>query len=239
VVHLAIQLVPQPLAVEFGCCCAEHALPVFAREFPNDDRPPSLTATVRSWLWGEATKTEVRRQLRLMSDVTDEEAAMPQAGQVWSREQEAARYAAVCAARSAAAAALAVSFPQKSNKWEQWVSQAALEAVAAADMLAARDVSCTVAVAASVQPAPVQALCALAHRVRCIATIEGHYRIGGLGTLVAETFSEHGIVTPVIRCGVETLEDGVGSSAFLGRRHGISADRVAERVAAWMDRVVT
>ncbi|HYT93211.1 MAG TPA: hypothetical protein VEL76_31120 [Gemmataceae bacterium] len=137
VVHLAIQLVPQPLAVEFGCCCAEHALPVFAREFPNDDRPQSLTATVRNWLWGEATKTEVRRQLRLMSDVTDEEAAMPQAGQVWSREQEAARYAAVCAARSAAAAALAVSFPQKSNKWEQWVSQAALEAVAAAGQRAA------------------------------------------------------------------------------------------------------
>ena len=112
---------------------------------------------------------------------------------------------------------------------------AALDAATAADLLAAHGISCAVAVVASVQPAPVEALRALARRVHCVATVEGHYRTGGLGTLVAEVLTEHRISTPMIRCGVATPEAGVGSSAFLSRRHGITADCVAERIATWMD----
>src|SRR5205823_4153643 len=100
VVHLVIQLVSQRIAVAFGCRCTDHVLPAYEREIP-DERPRQLTLLVRRWLSGEATKKAIHQFLETLADVTDDRAAMPPAGELWTREEEGRRYSAVCVARSA------------------------------------------------------------------------------------------------------------------------------------------
>lgn len=99
----------------------------------------------------------------------------------------------------------------------------ALEAVHAAEELARRGVSSTVAVVASVQPAPVADLAALLSRFHAALTIEAHYIVGGLGSLVSEIIAEEGIRCRLQRCGVRRGSDGTGGSQeFLHRIHGLS-----------------
>jgi uncharacterized protein (TIGR02996 family) len=129
VAFLVVQFVPQPLAIEFGCRCATRALPVFHREWPNDDRPSQLVATVSGWLRGERTKKQVHQMAQTMGDLTGDAAAEPPAGETWDRDREMQRYQAVCAARSVVNVAIAVRFAAKSAQWPSWVCQCAMEAI--------------------------------------------------------------------------------------------------------------
>jgi transketolase len=100
-----------------------------------------------------------------------------------------------------------------------------LEAVRAAEDLARRGVSSTVAVVASIQPAPVADLVALLSRFPAALTIEAHYVVGGLGSLVSEIIAEEGIGCRLLRCGVRRGADGAsGSQEFLHGIHGLSRE---------------
>ena len=103
------------------------------------------------------------------------------------------------------------------------------EAAAAAEALAGRGVECTVAVVASLSPAPVEDLVGLLSRFPAALTVEAHYAVGGVGSLVSEVVAEHGINCRVVRCGIKQTPDGVtGSEDFLHRRYGLSRDALAE-----------
>lgn len=105
----------------------------------------------------------------------------------------------------------------------------AREAAAAAEALTARGVRSTVGVVASVSPAPVDDLVALLSRFRVALTVEAHYLVGGLGSLVSEVVAAHGVACRVARCGVQDVADGVsGSQRYLYERHGLSAAALAE-----------
>ena len=105
----------------------------------------------------------------------------------------------------------------------------AAEAVAAAEMLSTRGISCSVAVVASVSPAPVGDLVKLLTRFQKVMTIEAHYIAGGLGSLVSEVIAEGGIPSRLIRCGVRNTPDGVsGSQNFLHHRNKISRAALVE-----------
>jgi hypothetical protein len=43
----------------FACECAEHVLPIFEKEFPNDDRPRKAIEIARKFANGKATKDEL------------------------------------------------------------------------------------------------------------------------------------------------------------------------------------
>ena len=43
----------------FACDCAERALPLFEREYPNDDRPRKAIATARRYAEGKATNEDL------------------------------------------------------------------------------------------------------------------------------------------------------------------------------------
>lgn len=102
------------------------------------------------------------------------------------------------------------------------------EVVAAADLLAAQGVRCTLAVVASVSPPPADDLLALLRRFPLVISVENHYLNGGLGSLLAELIAEHGIATRLLRRGMHAMLDGrSGSQEYLHRIHGISADAVA------------
>jgi len=107
----------------------------------------------------------------------------------------------------------------------------AREAVAAAELLSARGLECSVTVVASVSPVPEEDLLEAFRGARTIVTVEAHSVVGGLGSLVSEVVAEHGLASRVVRCGVRTGPDGVGGSeAFLNARHGLDRDSIARVV---------
>jgi transketolase len=113
----------------------------------------------------------------------------------------------------------------------------AAEAVLAAEMLALRDISAAVAIVASVQPAPIEDLADLIARVPYVATIEAHYRTGGLGSLVSEVVAEHRLPCHLVRHAVDVMPRGVtGTVAFLNDVHGLSANALAESIASELSR---
>jgi transketolase len=113
----------------------------------------------------------------------------------------------------------------------------ASEAVQAAEMLAGRGISATVAVVASVQPAPSEDLAELIARVPNVVTVEAHYRTGGLGSLVSEVIAGHRLQCRLARHAVEVMPRGVtGAVAFLHHLHGLSASALTESIATELDR---
>jgi transketolase len=105
----------------------------------------------------------------------------------------------------------------------------ASEAAATAQELAARGVSCSLAIVATVSPAPVDELAELLVRHPVALTVEAHYRVGGVGSLVAEVIAERDLRCRLVRCGVGSLPDGTtGSQRYLHHLYGLSAERLVE-----------
>jgi transketolase len=108
----------------------------------------------------------------------------------------------------------------------------AAEASGAATMLAQQGISAAVAVLASVQPAPVEDLEELLSEAPYVATVEAHYRTGGLGSLVAEVIAERGLGCRLVRYAVDTMPRGItGTLPFLNDFYGLSAHSLAESIA--------
>ncbi len=113
----------------------------------------------------------------------------------------------------------------------------AAEAVEAAEMLARQDISASVAVVASVQPAPLKDLVELLADVPNVVTVEAHYRTGGLGSLVAEVIAEHGLRCRLVRRAVERMPRGMtGTLPFLNDVHGLSTRALVESIATELSR---
>jgi transketolase len=109
----------------------------------------------------------------------------------------------------------------------------AAEAVTAAKALSTRGIACTVLVVASPSPAPVGDLTEILAPFPLVLTVEAHYTVGGLGSLVSEVVAEQGLNCRVVRCGVKGISDGVsGSQAYLRRVDGISSDALVNVVLA-------
>ena len=105
----------------------------------------------------------------------------------------------------------------------------ATEAAAAVEGLAARGVSCSLVIVAHVSPAPADELAGLLVRHPAALTVETHYRVGGVGSLVAEVIAERGLRCRLVRCGVEALAQGItGSQRYLHNLYGLSAEKLVE-----------
>jgi len=104
----------------------------------------------------------------------------------------------------------------------------ASEAVIAAKFLATQGVTCIVMVIASLNPAPVDDLAEILARFKLALTVEAHYVVGGVGSLVSEVVADQGLPCRVVRCGVKTIVNGIsGSQDYLYRTHGLSSDLLA------------
>lgn len=111
------------------------------------------------------------------------------------------------------------------------------EAAAAADILAAKGVNCTVAVVASVSPPPVEDLSAMLKRFKIALTVEAHYIVGGLGSLVAEIIADGGLTCRLVRCGIREKPDGkIGNKEHLYRIHALSPEAIADTALREMEK---
>ena len=105
----------------------------------------------------------------------------------------------------------------------------AAEAVEAARLLEREGLCTTVAVAASVSPAPREDLAELLARVPLALTLESHYVTGGIGSLVAEVVAGEGLDCRVLRGGIESMARGrAGGPRYLAERNGLTARHVAD-----------
>ena len=103
------------------------------------------------------------------------------------------------------------------------------EAAAAAEELARRGVDCALLVVASLNPPPVDDLVHALERFPLALTVEAHYVVGGLGSLVSEVVAARGLRPRVVRCGVTTLTDGLtGSERYLWHKHGLSREALVQ-----------
>jgi transketolase len=88
-------------------------------------------------------------------------------------------------------------------------------------------------IAAHINPAPVEELAGLLAQHSVVLTVEAHYRVGGLGSLVAEVIAERQAGCRLVRCGVDSLPKGIsGSRRYLHHLHGLSSERVVETAIA-------
>ncbi|MCG2660972.1 MAG: 1-deoxy-D-xylulose-5-phosphate synthase [Kiritimatiellae bacterium] len=100
----------------------------------------------------------------------------------------------------------------------------ASEVAAATTTLHEQGINCGMAVIASINPPPTDDLIDLLKRFHTVVTVEAHYVVGGIGSLVSEVIAEHGLACRVIRCGVKRSVGGItGSQSYLEDSHGLSA----------------
>jgi len=103
----------------------------------------------------------------------------------------------------------------------------ALEAAKAAEDLQKQGVSVSLVIVASVNPPPGKDLAEHLSHFRQVVTVEEHYTVGGLGSLVAETTADHGLGCKVRRLGVAQPLDGTsGRRAVFNEKYGISAPAI-------------
>lgn len=101
----------------------------------------------------------------------------------------------------------------------------ARQAGEAARQLTAQGHSVGLMIVDTVNPPPVEHLRHALASVRVAMTVEAHYRVGGLGSLVSEIVAEHALDCRVARCGVADMPVGrTGSDAWTAAQHGLSTE---------------
>jgi transketolase len=108
----------------------------------------------------------------------------------------------------------------------------------AATLRASSGISAAVLHIPSIKPVDAEALAEAARPFRLVVSVEEHTIHGGLGGLVAEILSERA-PRRLVRIGIRDTWGESAPNAFLLDRHGLSAERVAERVAGELERVPT
>jgi transketolase len=108
----------------------------------------------------------------------------------------------------------------------------AATAVDVMDTIASHGIASTVAVISSFNPSPEDEIAELVAATGLVATMEGHYVVGGLSSFVSEVIAEHGLATRLMRFGVKEMPRGVtGSPQFLYENHGLSAAEISRAVS--------
>lgn len=107
--------------------------------------------------------------------------------------------------------------------------------LAAADLLARHGIGAGVLHVPSLKPCDEAAIAEACAAVPLVVTTEEHSVIGGLGGLVAETVTSHE-PRRVVRIGIEDVWGESAPNAWLLEHHGLTPERVAERVLRELSR---
>lgn len=107
-------------------------------------------------------------------------------------------------------------------------------ALEAAEELTRAGISAAVAVVSTVAPPPVDDLVDLLREIPVAVSVEAHYTVGGLGSLVAEVIAEERLGCALVRCGPREVPRRSGTQEFLYDAHGLSPARIAHEAAAFL-----
>lgn len=108
---------------------------------------------------------------------------------------------------------------------------AALDLEKTAASLEEKGISCGFASVPTLAPAPTEKLADFLKGYAHAVTVEDHFAVGGLGSLVAEVIAENGLSCRLTRFGVTTSPRGpIGGVSYLRERHGLSADDIIRKI---------
>jgi transketolase len=108
----------------------------------------------------------------------------------------------------------------------------AKEVMEAASLLAEQGINSTVMIVASLNPPPVEDISTALARFNVAMTVEAHYTIGGIGSLVSEIAAQGGAGCRIVRCGVHHAPEALsGSSDYLNQAHGLTSSALVDK--AW------
>ena len=107
-----------------------------------------------------------------------------------------------------------------------------VEAMQAADTLAAEGISARVVNMVTIKPIDKDIILQAAAETGAIVTAEEHNVIGGLGSAVAEVLVESGKPVPMLRVGVEDTFGRSGPALELLDLYGLTAPHIVEKVKA-------
>jgi transketolase len=105
-------------------------------------------------------------------------------------------------------------------------------ALDAAAILSVRGIDVGVLHVPTIKPFDAEAVAEFAFEVDHIVTAENHVVMGGLASLVAEALFDRAILKPLQRIGLPDRYVECGSVPHLQSMYGLTADRVAETIAA-------
>lgn len=112
------------------------------------------------------------------------------------------------------------------------------EALAAADLLAARGVDAGVLHYGSLKPFDRDAILVAIRRAPFLVSIEEHSVLSGFGSAVAEAVAESGVAARLQRLGLpDTFAHAVGSRAHLLRVYGLSPEAIAASAESRLSRM--
>lgn len=102
------------------------------------------------------------------------------------------------------------------------------QAITAADELSAQGIEATILHMHTVKPLDEEALLNAIEGVKAVITVEEHSLIGGLGSAVAETMLDTGLIRPLKRLGIpDIFPDYYGTQLEIMNRLGIDAEGIA------------
>jgi len=105
------------------------------------------------------------------------------------------------------------------------------EVITAAEMLNDQGIKCTIAVVACLNPPPSNDLTRLLKGFKFVFTVENHYVVGGIGSLISEVIAEQGLNCQLVRCGIRNISNGLsGSQNYLRNASGISANSLVTTI---------
>jgi transketolase len=107
-------------------------------------------------------------------------------------------------------------------------------ALSAAEILRARNISVEIICAPTVWPIDKETILKSAAKTKKIITLEEHYVIGGLGTIVSEICAEE-LPTPVKKLGIPHEYATSGKYRDILRYYGLDAQGVAESITAFIN----
>lgn len=107
------------------------------------------------------------------------------------------------------------------------------QAIGAADLLQDQGIAAAILHMHTVKPLDAEALLAAVSAARAVVTVEEHTLCGGLGSAVAETMLEAGLIRPFKRLGIpDIFPDYYGTQLEIIRRLGFDAPGIAAAAAA-------
>lgn len=105
----------------------------------------------------------------------------------------------------------------------------AKEVVRATEILKKRGFSSTIMVVSCISPPPISDILDTLKQFSFAITVEAHYIIGGLGSLISEVAAEHCLNCAIVRFGIKDTPNGfTGSQSYIYHLYGLTAEGIAE-----------
>lgn len=111
------------------------------------------------------------------------------------------------------------------------------ECIRATRALARENISAGVYNAHLLKEFDIDTLDNISHNYKAIVTVEEHYKMGGLGTIVSDYLARTGKHAPILKIGIEDLFPHAGDYAYLLDKYGLNAVHIKDKILQFYNEI--